>query len=143
MVERTLDHRLGAKLAIAFQQVALQAAGIDADAHRAPVILGYLDDLAHARGRSDIAGVQAGGAALRRQLWLTGKVNYAADVERYPRMKPSISSDPQAIAWSMLSPCCVQRAIILVIVACEYICVAMLVGAGAQAIEATRSSRGG
>jgi hypothetical protein len=67
----------------------------------------------------------------------------AAEVERYPRMKPSISSDPQAIAWSMVSPCCVQRAIILVIVACEYICVAMLVGAGAQAIEATRFSRGG
>src|SRR5580704_9673647 len=67
----------------------------------------------------------------------------AADVERYPRMNPSSSSDPQAIARSMLSPCCVQRAIILVIVACEYIWVAMFVGAGAQEIEATRSSRGG
>jgi hypothetical protein len=29
---------------------------------------------------------------------------------RYPRIKPSISSDAQAIARSMLSPCCVQRA---------------------------------
>jgi hypothetical protein len=64
-------------------------------------------------------------------------------VERYPRMKPSISSDAQAIAWSMLWPCWVQRAIILVIVACEYIWVAMFVGAGAQEIEAVRSSRGG
>src|SRR5947207_283737 len=35
-------------------------------------------------------------------------------VELYPRMKPSSSSDAQAIARSMLSPCCVQRAIILV-----------------------------
>ena len=61
----------------------------------------------------------------------------------YPRIKPSISSDAQAIAWSMLWPCWVQRAIILVIVACEYSCVAMGVGAGAQAIEATKPSRGG
>jgi len=61
----------------------------------------------------------------------------------YPRMKPSISSDAQAIAWSILSPCVVQRAIILVIVACEYSCVAIFVGAGAQAIEAVKSSRGG
>ena len=68
VVERAFDHRLGARFAIALQQVALERAGIDADAHRAAVILGRLDDLAHARRRADIAGVdaQAGGAALRR-----------------------------------------------------------------------------
>ena len=35
MVERALDHRLRAGLAVFLQQIALQAAGIDADAHGA------------------------------------------------------------------------------------------------------------
>ena len=66
VVQRALDHRLGAGLAVVLEQVALERAGIDADAHRAAVILGRLDDLAHALGRADIAGIdaQAGGAAL-------------------------------------------------------------------------------
>src|ERR1700756_5322287 len=87
----------------------------------------------HRHGAVDAQGRAAEGADGGRPL----------RVERYPRMNPSSSSDAQAIARSTLSPCCVQRAIILVIVACEYICVAILVGAGAQAIEATSSSRGG
>ncbi len=68
MVERAFDHRLGAGLAVFLQQVALERAGIDADAHRAAVVLGRLDDFAHAVGRADIAGIdaQAGGAALGR-----------------------------------------------------------------------------
>src|SRR5215468_4307963 len=84
-------------------------------------------------GTADAQGRAAEGAHSGRRL----------SAGRYPRIKPSISSDAQAIARSMLSPCCVQRAIILVIVACEYICVAIFVGAGAQAIEVMRSSRGG
>ena len=39
VVERALDHRLGAGLAVFLQQVALQAAGIDADAHGAAMVL--------------------------------------------------------------------------------------------------------
>ena len=44
----------------------LQAAGVDADAHGAAMVLGGLDHFAHAVGRADIAGVdaQAGGAGL-------------------------------------------------------------------------------
>ena len=49
VVERALDHRLGARLAVALQQVAFERAGIDADPHRAAVVLGRLDDLAHPR----------------------------------------------------------------------------------------------
>ena len=48
MVERAFDHRLGTGLAVLFEQVLLQAAGVDADAHGAAVVLGRLDDLAHA-----------------------------------------------------------------------------------------------
>jgi hypothetical protein len=66
VVERAFHHRLGAGLAVFLQQVALQRAGIDADAHRAAVILGGLDHFAHPLGRADIAGIdaQAGGAGL-------------------------------------------------------------------------------
>ena len=39
VVERALDHRLGAGLAVFLQQVALQRAGIDADAHGAAMVL--------------------------------------------------------------------------------------------------------
>ena len=68
VVERALDHRLGAGLAVLLEQVLLERAGIDADAHRAAVVLGGLDDLAHALGAADIAGIdaQAGGARLGR-----------------------------------------------------------------------------
>ena len=68
VVERALDHRLGAGLAVFLQQVLLQRAGIDADAHRAAVVLGRLDHLAHPLGAADIAGIdaQAGGAGLGR-----------------------------------------------------------------------------
>ena len=46
----------------------LERAGIDADAHRAAVVRGRLDDLAHPLGAADIAGIdaQAGGARLGR-----------------------------------------------------------------------------
>ena len=66
--ERALDHRLGAGLAVFLQQVALQRAGIDADAHGAAVVLGRLHHLAHPVGRADIAGIdaQAGRARLGR-----------------------------------------------------------------------------
>jgi hypothetical protein len=68
MVERALDHRLGAGLAVFFEEVAFERAGIDADAHRAIVILRRLDHVAHPLHRADIAGVdaQAGGAAFGR-----------------------------------------------------------------------------
>ena len=59
MVERAFDHRFGAGLAIALEQILLQRAGIDADAHRAAVILGRLHDFAHALRRTDIAGIDA------------------------------------------------------------------------------------
>ena len=67
VAQRALDHGLGAGLAVALQQVALQRAGVDADAHGAAVVAGGLDHLAHAVGRADVAGVdaQAGRAGLR------------------------------------------------------------------------------
>ena len=66
--QRALDQRLRAGLPVFLQQVALEAAGIDADAHRASVVLRRLYHLAHARGRADIAGIdaQAGRSRLRR-----------------------------------------------------------------------------
>ena len=66
MVERALDQRLGAGLAIFFEQVALEAAGIDPDPDRAAIGLGGVDHLAHPLGRADIAGIdaQAGGAGV-------------------------------------------------------------------------------
>jgi hypothetical protein len=45
VVERALDHRLRAWLAILLEQVPLQAAGVDADAHRTAVVAGRLDRL--------------------------------------------------------------------------------------------------
>ena len=68
VVERALDHRFGAGLAVALEEVALERAGIDADPHRAAVVLRRLDHFAHAVRRADVAGVdaQARGAALRR-----------------------------------------------------------------------------
>ena len=46
MVERAFDQRLGAGLAIFFEQVLLEAAGVDADADRAAVGPGRGDHLA-------------------------------------------------------------------------------------------------
>ena len=68
MVERAFDQRLGAGLAIFFEQVLFEAAGIDADADRAAVGLGGVDHFAHPLGRADIAGIdaQAGGAGIGR-----------------------------------------------------------------------------
>src|ERR1700732_1369768 len=68
MIEGTLDHRLRAGFAIALEEVTLERAGIDADPHRAAVVLSCFDYLADARGRADVAGVdaQAGGTTLRR-----------------------------------------------------------------------------
>ena len=66
VVERAFDQRLGTGLAVFFEQVLFQAAGIDADADRAAIGLGGAHNLAHAFGRADIAGVdaQAGGAGI-------------------------------------------------------------------------------
>ena len=68
MIERALDQRLRAGLAIFLEQILLEAAGIDADADRAAVRLGGVDDFLHARGRADIAGIdaQAGRARIGR-----------------------------------------------------------------------------
>ena len=65
VIERALDHRLGARLAILLQQVLLQRAGIDADAHRAAMVLGGLHDVRTRCADADIAGIdaQAGRAA--------------------------------------------------------------------------------
>ncbi len=59
MVERTFDERLGAGFAVFFEQVAFEAAGVDADADRAAIGLGGVDDFADALVRTDIAGVDA------------------------------------------------------------------------------------
>jgi hypothetical protein len=66
VVQRALDHGVGARLAVLFQQFALQRAGVDADPHRAAVVAGRLDDVAHAVGAADIARIdpQAGRAGL-------------------------------------------------------------------------------
>ncbi len=62
------DQRLRAGLGIFLQQVALQRAGIDADAHRTAVVPRRGDDLPNAVHRADITGIdaQAGGTRLRR-----------------------------------------------------------------------------
>src|SRR5690606_622312 len=54
-----LDHGLGAGLAVFLQEVALKAAGIDADTHRAAMILGRLDHFLDALLAADIARVDA------------------------------------------------------------------------------------
>ena len=68
MVERAFDQRLGAGLAVFFEQVLLQAAGVDADADRAAIGLGGVDHFLHALRRADIAGIdaQAGRAGVGR-----------------------------------------------------------------------------
>ena len=57
MVERAFDHRLGAGLAIAFEKLALQGTGIDADADRTAMVLGRLHNIAHPVRRADIARI--------------------------------------------------------------------------------------
>src|SRR6185503_17122579 len=68
MIERALDHRLRAGLAIFLQKVAFQTAGIDADAHRAAVILCGLYHLTHPLRRADVARIdpEASSAGLGR-----------------------------------------------------------------------------
>ncbi len=68
MVERAFDQRLGAGLAIFFEQVLLEAAGIDPDADRAAIGLGGVDHFPYPLGRADVAGIdaQAGRAGISR-----------------------------------------------------------------------------
>jgi len=68
MVKRALDHRLGQGSPYFSSRSAFERAGIDADPHRAAMILGRLDDLLDPRRGADIARIdaQAGGTALRR-----------------------------------------------------------------------------
>ena len=65
VVERTFDHRLGTGLAVLFQQILLERTRVDADAHGDAVVLGGLDDLAHALGAADIAGIDAQAGSTR------------------------------------------------------------------------------
>ena len=66
MVERAFDQRLRTGLAIFFEQVLFEAAGIDPDADRAAVGARRGDDFADPLLRADVAGVdaQAGGAGV-------------------------------------------------------------------------------
>ena len=68
MALRAFDHGGGVRLAIAFEQVAFEAAGVDADAHRAAVVDGGAHHLAHAVVAADIARIdaKAGRSGLRR-----------------------------------------------------------------------------
>ncbi len=68
MIERTFDQRFRAGLAIFFQQILFETAGIDADPDRAAVRLGRPHHFSHAFGRADIAGVdpKAGRAGISR-----------------------------------------------------------------------------
>jgi hypothetical protein len=59
VIERAFDQALGARLAIFLEQVAFQATGIDADADRAAIGLGGIDDFVHPLGATDIARVDA------------------------------------------------------------------------------------
>ena len=86
MIERGFDQGLGTGLAIFFEQVALEAAGIDPDPHRTAVRFGGVDDLAHPLGRADIAGIdaQAGGAGIGG-LERTLVVEMDVGDDRHPR----------------------------------------------------------
>ena len=68
VVECALDQSFGARLAVFFQQVLLEAARVHADADRAAVRLGGAHDFGNAFGRTDIARIdaQAGRALVRR-----------------------------------------------------------------------------
>ena len=76
VIERAFHHRFGTRLAVALQQFGLEASGVDADTHRAAMVLGRLHHLAHARRRADIAGIDA---QARRACF--GRLNGAAVVE--------------------------------------------------------------
>ena len=68
MVERALDQRLGAGLAVFFEQILLETARIDPDPDRAAVRFGGTDHFGHALAAADVAWVdaQAGRALVRR-----------------------------------------------------------------------------
>jgi hypothetical protein len=68
MVKRAFDHRLGAWFSVALEEIAFERDGINADPHRAAVILCRLDHLADARRGADVAGIdtQARRTTLRR-----------------------------------------------------------------------------
>jgi len=68
VAQRALDHGVGAGLAVLFQEIALQRAGVNADAHGASVVAGGLNHLADAVGGANVAGIdpQAGSAGLGR-----------------------------------------------------------------------------
>src|ERR1700759_4372197 len=59
VIECTLDHRLGTWLAILLEKIWLQRSGVDADTHRAAMILRSLDDFFHTLRAADIAGIDA------------------------------------------------------------------------------------
>ncbi len=59
MVERAFDQRLGAGLAIFFEQILFEAAGVDPDADGTAIGLGRADDFGDALARPDVAGVDA------------------------------------------------------------------------------------
>ena len=67
MVQRAFNQRLGAWLAIFFEQIFFKTARVYADTDRATIGLGGVNDLFHTRGRSDIAWVdtQASGPRVR------------------------------------------------------------------------------
>ncbi len=68
MEQGAVDHGVGAGLAVLFQQLAFQGAGVDADAHGTAVVAGGLDDLLDPRLAADVARIdpQAGRAGLGR-----------------------------------------------------------------------------
>ena len=59
MVQGALDHRLGTRLAVFLQKIALERTGVDADAHGTAVIPRSLDHLADPLARADVARVYA------------------------------------------------------------------------------------
>ena len=88
VIERAFHHRLGARLPVLLQQLALERPGVDADAHRAFVVPRRLDDLRDPIGRADVARIdaQAIGPGLRRlDGALVMKVDVGDDRHRYFR----------------------------------------------------------
>src|SRR5690606_36723824 len=69
VVERALDESVGTGRAVLHQQVTPQRTGVDADAHRAAVVPGGLDHLAHPVAAADVARIdpQARGDGLGRR----------------------------------------------------------------------------
>src|SRR5207302_7518173 len=80
VAEGALDHRRRAGVAVLLDQLALQATGVDADAHGQALVLGLADDLAVAVVAADVAGVDADlvdGVVHRRQGHLVVEVDVA------------------------------------------------------------------